>query len=392
MKKLQCLLAIFLVCSCVLPVSADSAVGGIVFIDFYQFQKNLENTGTEDQTLSRLEVPSSTRLRIRWTNEDKVTMYAEMGLGGSDGGTSTKLRHAWGSWDFNETWQLMAGHSSTPYSPIFPSQLIGNSSGEDHVIGHGYGDHNPGRVPQIRLTYKFLNKRGALAFALVQPHGGDKLAIDGQEIGVRNTSAPRLDVGAAISGYNFQFFPSFFYQTQEYTEVAIPGVNDVTSWGTSLGFKSGRGRFLLSGEANIGSNWGNTSGSLGTSPAANYAGARLQQITGSNGDVLHMEDTDNMAYWLDLGMKFTTRSTRGTVHLIYGNMASDTDGFGDLGATDMESNMIGVSVPIDLPWVARGFRVRPEIFRYDEGDNTLDGVARDFGQETIAGVQLQYTF
>ena len=398
MRKAKLILLILCAIVFSLSLQAKSTFGGIIFLDYYNFYKNAANVNgglaggqlpeKGSLTFSRLEVPTTTRLRGRWTNEDNVTMYIELGVGGGSGGTDARLRHAWGTWDFSETWQIMAGHSSTPYSPIFPSQLIGNSSGEDHIIGHGYGDHNPGRTPQIRFTYKFLNQRGALAVALVEPNGGDELTLDSapDPIGDRNTPLPRLDVGVAYRTFNMQFFPGFFYQTQTYKNVPGGGnEDDVTSWGASLAFNSGFGAFLLSGEANLGQNWGNSRGSNGTSPAARNAGAQVRLANSR----IEVDDADNQAYWLDLGYKFSTRATQGVVHLILGTMISEIDGF---GGSEYESSMAGISVPIDLPWIAKGFRVRPEVFLYDEGNNTVNGVAIDFGTELIAGVQIQYTF
>jgi len=59
---------------------------------------------------------------------------------------------------------------------------------------------------------------------------------------------------------------------------------------------------------------------------------------------------------------------------------------------DYQSSMFGISVPIDLPWIAKGFRVRPEIFVYDKGENTIGGTKVDQGQDILTGIQLQYTF
>lgn len=66
--------------------------------------------------------------------------------------------------------------------------------------------------------------------------------------------------------------------------------------------------------------------------------------------------------------------------------------------------MLGISAPIDLPWIARGFRIRPEIFYFDNGSDNVISFADasnpairnvieiDSGSRTIIGVQLQYTF
>ena len=48
--------------------------------------------------------------------------------------------------------------------------------------------------------------------------------------------------------------------------------------------------------------------------------------------------------------------------------------------------MCGLSVPIDL---AKGFKLRPEIMWYDDGDDAISGQAStDLGKYAIYGVQF----
>jgi hypothetical protein len=52
--------------------------------------------------------------------------------------------------------------------------------------------------------------------------------------------------------------------------------------------------------------------------------------------------------------------------------------------------MYGVSVPIDL---AKGFRIRPELMWYDNGELETDNAPTiDNGKYYILGVQFQITF
>ena len=74
---------------------------------------------------------------------------------------------------------------------------------------------------------------------------------------------------------------------------------------------------------------------------------------------------------------------------MYGQMKSKNE---NAAGRKMEakSQMWGVSVPIDL---AKGFRVRPELMWYDNGDTTTEGSASvDNGKYAIYGVQFQITF
>ena len=64
----------------------------------------------------------------------------------------------------------MAGKSTTPFSPLDPSQLLGTRSGSVNIIGVGYGNFYSGRFAQVRGTFKF-GKMGRVALALVDPNG-----------------------------------------------------------------------------------------------------------------------------------------------------------------------------------------------------------------------------
>lgn len=359
--------------------TAKSTIGGIVFTNVYSSSVK-DNAGNKvDKTV--VEVPGNSRLRVRWDNEDRVSMYVELGLG-----SSASLRHAWGKWDFSEKWQLLAGHTSTPFAPLNPSIAMVHNSGD------GVANTNPGRQPQVRLTYKFENRQGAVAFAILDPNNGDTLqdqAVANTDLGTKDASLPRFDIGAAFNTFNVQLFPSFFYQKQTYTNLATAGSDDeVDTWGASLGIRTAFGPVTLTAEYGTGQNWGNTRMSLSGSPAGENAAA----VTYLDSGVTRIADTDNEAFWVDVGYRFTGENVQGVAHFIYGFINSETDGNNGAISRDYETKTMGVSVPIDLPWIARGFRIRPEIFRFDHGTSQVDGTSTDEGDETIYGVQFQYTF
>lgn len=58
---------------------------------------------------------------------------------------------------------------------------------------------------------------------------------------------------------------------------------------------------------------------------------------------------------------------------------------------DYRCQMYGVSVPID---VAKGFRIRPEVMWYDDGNKNKSstGAKSNDGNYSIYGVQFQITF
>ncbi len=352
MKKVALLAAISLPLSlsCA-PVFAKSTIGGIVFLN--TFYDNAPNNLT-------LANASNSRLRIRWNNEDKVGMYFEFGIGAAN-----NVRHAFGTWDFSETGQLLAGATSTPFAPLNPSVAMVHNSGQ------GYGSISPSRPSQLRYTYKFLNRHGAAAIALVDPNNGTT------PVGAtREQRLPRLDLGLAYRTANWQIFPGAFVQRVTLST----GTQSLTATGVSLGAKTAKGAFTLSGEFGFGKNWGNTRMSISGSTAGNNA---VALYTGGNKDA----DNKNTGFWLDGGYRFGKGEIRGTAHLIYGQMTSKASGGGT--TIDAKSTMIGVSVPIDVPFIARGLRFRPELFHFKDKDTGTTAVDTS---NTIIGVQVQYTF
>jgi len=155
--------------------------------------------------------------------------------------------------------------------------------------------------------------------------------------------------------------------------------DSITASGFSLGLKTGSGPMTFTAEFGTGKNWGNTAGSYSGSVAGNRASAAY---VGGNKE----DDSDNASFFIDVGYRFTGVETNGAVHFVFGEMTSESTGTTSVDAT---STMIGVSVPIDLPYIARGFRIRPELFVFDDEDNGTNTVDTT---DTILGVQLQYTF
>ena len=400
------------------PILASSTFGGIVFTDVYSVKKTAANNSggvansssadADSVSATRVELPNITRIRASWSNEDDVGLYAELGLGGNSGATGVSTRHAYGTYRFTDRWQILAGHSSSPFSPLFPNQLIGNSAsgsasgpvtaigslattdriGGNHNVGKGYGEMDSGRSPQVRFTYSLPNQRGAIAIALLDANsGGSSISPSASTATTpaRDSQLPRIDIGGAYNLYNVRVFPGLSYQKTTYNGVAAGSDDSVTTWAASFGLQTGTGPFEVSAEYNRGSNWRNAGYSLGNSPAALGSGA----FTYAGGT--RVGDTDSTSYWVDLGWRVTTTNTQSVIHLVYGAMRSKS---ADATALDFshKSTMLGVSWAIDMPWIARGFTVRPEVFTYNEGQSTQGTAVVDYGKETIVGVQLQFTF
>jgi len=412
MKKLFVLgMAALLLVAFSVPAMADVKIGGIIFTDFYYLDRDKENAkfyrvgdGTSSFGNTAIQLPNITRLYARWTNEDNVGMYIEFGLGQNTGDTikqggaygaidtdsAANLRHAYGWWDVNPMFQIMAGKSTTPFSPLNPSQLMGTRSGSVNIIGVGYGDFYSGRFTQVRGTFKF-GKAARLEIALVDPNGtlvaGDYGPWEGGE-GVdyqTSTNIPRVDISVPIYLGPVHLYPGFLYQHRTVDKLSAlnSGVDDnIDTYIGTLGFKSGFGPFGVEAEGQWGKNWGNTRGLCGTSMPARISGAFLNTHTGQ------IEDAETYSFWVDLSYKFGPV----TPHLMYGQMKTETKAMAGTAMVDQEakSQMWGVSVPIQL---AKGFQLRPELMWYDDGDLETDGQAStDLGKYMIAGVQFQITF
>ncbi len=402
MKKLLIFgCAALLLVAFTVPAMADVKIGGIIFTDFYYLDRNKESAtyygmgGDDSFTNTAIQVPNITRLYARWTNEDNVGMYIEFGLG-QDGGSTVQsesagasLRHAYGWWDVNPMFQIMAGHSTTPFSPLNPSQLLGTRSGSLNIIGVGYGDFYSGRFAQVRGTFRF-NKSVRLEIALVDPNqasvGGDYGPWPSSY--QTNTKIPRFDIGLPIYIGPVKLYPGFLWQRRQVDVPTGAGVDDaVDTYIGSFGFNLGLGPLFIEGEGNWGKNWGNSRGLFGVSPAVFTRGtgydpyisaARLLSDNSIN-------DAETYSWWLQVGMKFGPV----TPTIMYGTMK--TKNKLDVNIDDeAKTQMYGISIPIDL---AKGFRLRPEFMWYDDGDYKVTGQdSQDMGRYAIYGVQFQITF
>jgi hypothetical protein len=396
MKKLFVLgMAALLLVAFSVPAMADVKIGGIIFTDFYYIDRDKDNLFNPQRHANSynntaIQVPNITRLYGRWTNEDNVGMYIEFGLGQGGGGidasssddqNSAVVRHAYGWWDVNPMFQIMAGHSTTPFSPLNPNQLLGTRSGSVNIIGVGYGDYYAGRFAQVRGTFKF-GKVARLEIALVDPNGAQ--SAGGQfyptPYSANNTIVPRLDISVPLYLGPVHLYPGFLWQRRGVDLPSGSTIDDnITTWIGTVGGKLGVGPFAFSGEFNYGENWGNTRGLAGYSEPARISSATLKANNNIN-------NAETYSWWVDLSYKFGPI----TPSLIYGQMKTKNKVSGTDVSNEAKSQMYGISIPIDL---AKGFRVRPELMWYDDGDLKVDGSASEsLGKYMIAGVQFQITF
>jgi hypothetical protein len=112
------------------PAMAKTYIGGIVFTDFFWHSQDKElvaalagnpvvkgqTTQESDNTALNIQLNRITRFKFRWTNEDNVGMFMESSLD-DESGSDMGVRHAYGWWDITPTFRIMAGKSTTPFSP-----------------------------------------------------------------------------------------------------------------------------------------------------------------------------------------------------------------------------------------------------------------------------------
>jgi hypothetical protein len=400
MKKLFLIgIAALLLVAFTVPAMAKVQIGGIVFTDFYYLDRDKDNSnfwgyGNDPYQVTTIQVPNITRINARWTNEDNVGMFIELGIGQNGGAINdntsdgVSLRHAYGWWDINPNFTIMAGKSTTPFSPLDPSQLLGTRSGTLNIIGVGYGNFYSGRFAQLRGTFKF-GKMGRVELALVDPNGSARIVntfakyypwdFAGWDYQT-NTKLPRIDIGVPLYFGPIAIYPGFLWQQRTVDAISpVPAAADdsLTTYIGSLGVKGGFGGFSFSAEGNWGQNWANTQALIGTSAPALFAAATLNADGSTN-------NTTTYGYWFDLAYRFGPVEP----HVMFGQMKSSAE-LANYGI-DTSSTFWGFSIPIDL---AKGFRVRPELMWYDDGEFQLQGTDETkLGKYAIYGVQFQITF
>ena len=251
MRKLSVFCSFALLTVFVVPVEAKVKIGGIIFTDFYYLDRDKENAywwwvgdGNTSYGNTALQLPNISRIYAKWTNEDNVGMRIELGIGQYYGSTESSksdgvmLRHAYGWWDISPDFRLMVGKSTTPFSQLNPSQLLGSRSRSLNLIGLGYGNYYSGRFAQIRGTYKFSDN-ARIAVALVDPNGSQRhhgkwynyfpYGQTDYEYGLdytTSTKLPRIDISTPMYFGGLSLYPSFLFQRRTVdkfnSEIASP--------------------------------------------------------------------------------------------------------------------------------------------------------------------------
>jgi hypothetical protein len=392
------------------PVMAKFNIGAVIQTDFYWYEQSAENEvggvmnvagaipGDGDHSFTNINVPGWSRFNITWTNEKDVRARFEVQAGGvgapnNVASPAVTMRHAYGAWQATPNFELMAGWSTTPFSPLTPPQVLATNTGA-HIILLGFGEFYSGRFPQVRGTYKFTDNC-RLAVALVDP------AIQANTFGLLPTATggvdndsklPRIDVGLPFYWGPLKLYPSFFWHQQDFDDVGLNALglgqeNDLDAWGISLGLNMSFGPLTITGELNFGENWAITEGTwLSTAVGNSYAPYLL-----ANGQ---FSDTDEFGWWIDVALKLGPV----TPHLLYGSRDAENEGVaGPLDDLDRRTNAIvfGVTIP-----VAKTFVLIPEIgwYDYDDGESRGATVANptnltwDNGEQLVIGLAFRVIF
>jgi hypothetical protein len=291
--------------------------------------------------------------------------------------------------------KLVVGMDDTGFSPMNPSQMVGLENGRLNVIGVGFGNLYPGRIPQIRLdlkpskTMRFRigiadNGVAITSVGYADPARPNQSAL---KTAADDTIMPRFDVSGVLTFGPLTIYPGFMYAKKSWDNVASGSDDDLKTYALSLGAKFAAGPFTVRAEYNNGENIGNQD-FLGIG-VEHLAGGAIAYVDAAGSS--QIEDSDFDAWWIDVSFKVAPA----TIHLIYGRQNTENavgNGFvgGQKRSYEQTTTMYGISVPIP---VAKVFIIRPELMFYDLDERELEGTPDvDRGKYMIFGVQFQIVF
>jgi hypothetical protein len=441
MKRLFLIACVALfIFSTAIPARAAVKVGGIIFSGIMWDYRDEDRMGKaifnalaaatglpialpnlESNTEVHILTSIVSRLYARWTNEDNVGLYIELGLGGTPGpfnfagaagGEAVLLRHLYGWYHVSPSFRLKFGKTTSVFAPLNSSDLIATVSTDGtgrfplinqnfptltrlnfHGVLQGYGNIYGARTPQIRGEWDFgphylgvalADWRNSIRTPAFTPAPGTVVAED--------TVIPRLDVGARIQGGPVAFYPGFTWQRRSFEGVAPGGDDDIEVYALSLGAKTGFGPVSVTAEFNYGENWKNAG--ILDGGAISFAALNSQAVLDPTpGVVNRVLDTTSWGSFIDVGIELGIA----TLQLRYGIMkVENDDNPNPQFQYEFTAQSYGASLPIN---VAKGFIIRPEIMFSDEGDDPAPlitglppGVSVNWGRQIQYAVQFQVIF
>ena len=423
MKKLSILILVLFVCTAfAVPAVAKVKVGGRVDVDTMfikndeMFQRNAAavaavlNSLDASRSWFAIDVPGSTRLYAKWTNDTgDVGMHIEIGLRGEEGGGErVNTRQANGWWKINPMFKLTVGQQDEVIGPYRASQEMAThgylANNNNNVMNHtgmrGFGNLGNDRKEAIRLDVK-LGEKSDLTIAAFTPNAngafGSWAAYD------EENTLPRIDIVYSVSLGPVSLAPGFTWQKIQYEAdpqsppftTLFQDEGDFDAWAFSIPVKfAAGGPITLMAELNWGENIGNGNWNIGSYgyPAPNAGispAAQFDRLPGTN--TLIIADTEFIGFVADLAWKMHPIAT---AHFIFGlQQLTNDDRFLEANRWENTRYAYGINIPIK---VAKGFTIMPEIFYYDYGEAEIGGITDPangvFGSQIVAGVQFRVQF
>lgn len=419
-----------------IPAWAVVDISGRVFVDAYFYHQDKEGfgrdgypalktqpgsggiggipdggtTAAKDRDQTYLDLNHATHLRFHWMNEEGLGALLVSYMNsdpaqsiGTDPGFKVGVSIALLYYYVTKDIRLTAGKggSTQVFSPFDPETYMGYD-GVCKVEALGYGNINSKYQNNIRLTYT-LSEAAKLDLALLMPRltvdkesvgGAGFVPVDGTEIdNVSTMPKVELAIPVAFDGSwgKLEFTPSAMFLEQKFSNVAT-GDDAITSYGLSFGGSFEIQGLKLTGEYNYGQNLFNAA-RVGEATVYPF---KYELITGGirgvmsarayNGEIY---DSTTNACWVQLGYDIAGKFEP---TLFYGinNTTRDMPSAVGYGDSDITTRMYGINIPVTL---RKNLKMVPEYMIYDNGSsNKIDGTTYDFGQEWLAGLELQLSF
>jgi len=378
------------------PAMARIDMGGMVTIDAYYYDASKEavaggvreGTTTTADSLGRTFIDPYqplNRIWMRYKSDDgNIGGYIQIRGGGANRASGLDWYYAWIDWHFNPNFFLRIGRQTQTFAILAPPIGVGASIAPSLLFGFG-NVHGGSSRDAIRAYIKF-NDMARMEINMIDPDNDP-----GQE-----NVIPRFDISLPLKIANFDIEPSASWLRQEFASVPTGSDDSYDIWGVALDLQAGFGPLLFKGEFTYGQNLG-SGNYVGTNPGGAslvpYNGSGAVQTYTTGGNTL-IEDTDVLAFWAAIGVKFGPSTLWGVFG--YENHQNDGNPNVPLASDSKQYDITRMAYGMRLDvTAAKGFHVIPEICYYDnDGGADIGGSAAsmDLGNELMAGVRFQLSF
>ncbi|MBN1381192.1 MAG: hypothetical protein JXA41_05930 [Deltaproteobacteria bacterium] len=360
----------------------------------------------EDLTQTYLTINSRSSLYFIFNDEDKVGFYIAPNIDGEN--YNLGVLYAYGFWNVTPDFRIQTGRGTTLFSDLEPDTTMGCNVGAEafstinKMYGVGYGNYFSGYTTYFQVAYR-LGDMGHVKVGIVDPRATSSddaknvigISSNSKTVAIDpSTKIPRLELAVPVHFGGVSLHPSVFWQKQTFNNVQAGHDDSVTSYGVSLGVKADFKPIFFKAEVNYGENWGNTKDQTYTLKEPDYA-TFGSQVSSAKADTSgKIQNSEALGWWLQAGI----RLGKAEPSIIIGRQefSREYDNLKD----EMKTMMYGITCPIDI---TPGFKIRPEIMIYDNGDSNKIAVKGtstipttnyeyDFGKELLAGIQFEFTF